>query len=279
MKITIFSKSNMNTMKKFFIIATAACLVFAAAVSFTSCQKFDDSALWGEINRHDRQIKDHEARIKALENLAKTINNDIKTLKEILDKVKDQVFVKSWAPVKEGDKVVGYTILFSDGKSFTVSNGKDGKDGQNGQDGQTPVIGVIQIEGVHYWTVNGQPMKDGKGNLIPCTGPKGDQGENGKDGQSGQGPAGADGVTPQIRINQTTLFWEVSYDNGKTWTSLGVSAQGPKGDTGAPGVNGQDGTSDANLFESVTTAVQNGTAYLVITLKSGETVKIPVEAA
>ena len=35
---------------------------------------------------------------------------------------------------------------------------------------------------------------------------------------------GKDGVTPQLHINETTLMWEVSYDNGASWTSLGVKA-------------------------------------------------------
>ena len=33
---------------------------------------------------------------------------------------------------------------------------------------------------------------------------------------------GKDGVTPRIRISETTNMWEVSYDNGLTWESLGV---------------------------------------------------------
>jgi hypothetical protein len=41
------------------------------------------------------------------------------------------------------------------------------------------------------------------------------QGEDGKDGQ--------DGKTPQLRINEEK-YWEVSYDDGQTWESLGVKA-------------------------------------------------------
>lgn len=262
-----------RTMKKFIHIVITAAAAAAVLAGTQSCQKFDDSEIWTEINRHDRQIKDHESRIKALEALAATMNADIASLKSILEKIRTNVYVKNYAPVKEGDKVIGYTILFSDGASVTVNSGRDGKDGT------TPVVGVVAVEGTYYWAVNGQPMKDGKGNMVPCTGPKGDTGApgaDGKDGKSGQGPAGRDGVTPQIRINPTTLYWEVSYDSGRTWTSLGVSAQGPKGDTGAPGVNGSDGTSDANIFSSVTTKTENGTTYLVIKLKDGQTFKIPV---
>ena len=37
---------------------------------------------------------------------------------------------------------------------------------------------------------------------------------------------GKDGVTPRLRISETTNMWEVSYDNGLTWESLGVLATG-----------------------------------------------------
>ncbi len=36
--------------------------------------------------------------------------------------------------------------------------------------------------------------------------------------------AGKDGITPQLRISESTNMWEVSYDNGQTWTSMGVVA-------------------------------------------------------
>ena len=47
--------------------------------------------------------------------------------------------------------------------------------------------------------------------------------------------------TPRLRINAETGEWEVSYDEGQTWTSLGVKATGDKGDKGDPGQDGADG--------------------------------------
>ena len=52
-------------------------------------------------------------------------------------------------------------------------------------------------------------------------------------------PAGA--AAPQLRINTITNEWEVSYDDGGTWTSLGVKATGEKGEQGADGQDGKDG--------------------------------------
>ncbi len=48
---------------------------------------------------------------------------------------------------------------------------------------------------------------------------------NGNAGADGaDGTDGANGITPLIRINSTTYEWEVSYDNGLTWNSLGAKA-------------------------------------------------------
>ena len=57
----------------------------------------------------------------------------------------------------------------------------------------------------------------------------------------GSGAGGQDGVTPQLRINSDTNMWEVSYDDGSTWTSLSVKATGDKGDQGIQGIQGEKG--------------------------------------
>jgi hypothetical protein len=43
-------------------------------------------------------------------------------------------------------------------------------------------------------------------------------------GVNSSGLKGETGVTPQIRINSETREWEVSYDEGVTWESTGISA-------------------------------------------------------
>ena len=49
-----------------------------------------------------------------------------------------------------------------------------------------------------------------------------------------------DGITPQLRIDAATNEWEVSYDNGASWTSLKVQATA-SGSSGANGTDGKDG--------------------------------------
>lgn len=63
------------------------------------------------------------------------------------------------------------------------------------------------------------------------------------------GCAGKDAVAPQIRISETSNEWEVSYDEGSTWISLGVKATGAAGaagTNGTDGVNGVDGKDGAD---------------------------------
>ena len=160
-------------------------------------------------------------------------------------------------------------------------DGQNGKDGLNGQDGHTPIIGVAQdTDGNWYWTVDGEFLLDGTGNKVLANGIGGQNGKDGKDGADGKdgkdgvdgkdgkdgvdgkdGQNGKDGITPQLRINTTTLMWEVSLDKGETWTSLGVKA---KGEDGAKGADGADG--DA-FFKSVTV----GETEVTFTLADGVT--------
>ena len=60
---------------------------------------------------------------------------------------------------------------------------------------------------------------------------------NGKfDGKDGaKGDKGETGTTPQLKIGEDNL-WNVSYDNGAAWISLGVKATGAAGEDGADGL-------------------------------------------
>ena len=51
-----------------------------------------------------------------------------------------------------------------------------------------------------------------------------------------KGEAGTDGITPQLRINSETKYWEVSYDNGISWNSLGVKATSEGSGSGVDGI-------------------------------------------
>lgn len=71
-------------------------------------------------------------------------------------------------------------------------------------------------------------------------------GVNGTNGTNGEN--GKDGKTPIFQINNNDL--EVSYDNGKTWESLG-NVVGKDGLNGTNGVNGENGTMTYGMKEYI----------------------------
>ena len=181
-------------------------MVLPLAFAAVACTDYQSS-----IDELSQRVDGIDQRVTAQEGL----NDDIEAIKEIVDAQKQAGYITGVTETADG-----YQFTMSNGKVINVRNGRDGRDGTNGtngQDGHTPVIGVSQdTDGNWYWTVDGEFLLDGSGNKVRA---------NGIDGQNGQ-----DGVTPQIRVNSTTGLWEVSYDNGTTWTSLGVKAQGDEGD-------------------------------------------------
>ena len=131
--------------------------------------------------------------------------------------------------------------------------------GNTGTDGQTPHIG----DNGNWWIgttdtgvkAQGDAGADGQ---TPHIGDNGNWWIGTTDtGVKAQGDKGADAIAPQIRINTDTNEWEISTDNGTTWTSTGVKATGDKGDA---------------MFEGID---NNNPSYVVITLENGETIILP----
>ena len=151
--------------------------------------------------------KDLEDRVgnleKKVEALEKTVNTNVSSIEQLLKAAKEAVTVTK---VEETEN--GYTIYFSDGNIATITNGINGNDGKDGKDAVAPTIGFQEIDGVFYWTVNGDLLKNGDEN-VPVTG------ANGKDGKDG-----VDGKTPQFKIEDGA--WKVSFD-GETWMDVPVT--------------------------------------------------------
>lgn len=192
---------------------------------------YDDDDLW-------KAVDDLDGRVEALEQAVKDANTDIDALRKLVDALQKNVTVTS--VVENAD---GYTINFSDGKTATITNGKNGID--------APAISVRKdTDEIYYWTLGGEwLLVDGE--KIKA------QGTDGAPGQSA--------VAPQLRIDETSKEWEVSTDGGTTWTSLGVRAEG---------ADGKDGDS---MFESVDTALNPG--FAVFTLADGGKIEIPMQGA
>lgn len=217
-------------------------------LAVVACSKFDDSEIWSEL-------KEHEERIVKLETLCNQMNTNIISLQTIIIALQNNDYVTNIAPIKEGNKEIGYTITFAKSGSITIyhgkdgengkdgQNGKDGIDGKDGKDGYTPKISVKQhTDGKYYWTLDGTWLLDDNGNMIPATG------EDGKDGKDGK-----DGITPLLKIEDG--YWYLSYDNGYTWQYL-CKAVGEDGDSFFENVSYDDTT-------------------VTLTLKDGTTIDIP----
>lgn len=198
-------------MKKFFSYA-----LVVLSLTLTGC--FDDSALWNEIDALDKRVTD-------LETVVKNTNSNIDALQKLVTAMQNQVTITSVTEIANG-----YTIVFSDGKSATITNGESAN---------APIISVKQdSDGEYYWTIDGEWLLV-DGNKVPAAAQDGKNGTDGKDGKDGEdGKNGADGkdaVAPQVRINPDSKMWEISTDGGKTWESTGVVAQGRDGFDGSNG--------------------------------------------
>ena len=233
-------------------------LTFVAVLAMCfSC--YDDSKIWDTLT-------DHESRISALEKLCKEMNTNISSLQGVIQSLQKNEYIAKVIAVVENGKEVGYSFTFSSGKTVTVYHGKDGKDGtdgedgSNGTDGYTPIIGLkLDIDGVYYWTLDGEWLLDDAGNKIPASGKDGANGADGAPGQDGKpgadgqdgadgapgqdgkpGADGKDGITPELKIEDD--YWYVSYDGGLSWHRLGKAS----GNQGPAGLNGD------SFFRSVT---------------------------
>ena len=209
-------------------------LLLCAGLVITGC--YDDSALQEQIGSLNGQLQDHESRLKELERLTAQQNTNISSLQTIVTALQDKDYVTGVAPINEGDEVVGYTITFSKSGAVTIYNGKDG---------YVPAMGVKQdTDGLWYWTVDGEWLRDSDGDKVRASA------TDGSDGEPGQS-----GVTPTLKI--VDGYWYVSYDGGKTWEEETLGQ--------AIGDNGY------TMFAEVTYDEE----YLYITMADGEKLTLP----
>ena len=270
--------------------------IFMLSVLVGSCQKFDPTDIWDNIHSLDE-------RVTSLEEQCRRMNSNIEALQTIVAALQNNDYVTSVTPIYEGATEIGYVITFSKGGKATIYHGKDGAKGEQGEKGDkgdtgeagaTPAIGIAKdIDGIYYWTLNGNWLVDEAGNKIPTTGKDGADGVQGETGATGpqgpQGEAGKDGVTPQLKIENGR--WLVSYDNGQSWVDVGQATgdQGPQGETGATGpqgpqgeqgeqgVQGNPGVSGDSMFTDIDYSTSSD--YIVFVLSNGQQFKIPTWSA
>ncbi|HIZ91940.1 MAG TPA: leucine-rich repeat protein [Candidatus Bacteroides merdavium] len=180
-----------------------------AALTMTAC-KYDDSALWEQVN----QITE---RIAALEAWQAETNTNIQSLQTLLNTAD---YITAVTPITEEGVEVGYTITFLNSPAITIYHGQKG---DKGDTGSIPQIGVTQGEdGNWYWTLNGITLTDDAGNPIRANGEKGDQGDTGDSAPLPQLKTGASLTVSQDTqgdaIEPNAMY--LSVDGGQTWTRV-----------------------------------------------------------
>ena len=118
--------------KKFINVLLSATLVTAASACFTGCKDYDDD----------------------IDNLQEQINKINTTLAGLQEKIDAGSVITSVTPTANG-----IDIKLSDGKTYTITNGKDGANGTDGKDGVDGKNGTV-------WTIgeDGFWYKDGDAN-------------------------------------------------------------------------------------------------------------------
>ena len=220
----------MKTIRQILMLA-----IVLVAGTFTSCTDYQD-----EINALDYRVTE----LEKLEKKAKEINSELESLQIIADALENADYITNVTPNSEG-----YIITFKKAGAVLIRNGKDGLDGQ---DAQMPDISMKKgADGFYYWTLNGEFVLSPDGNLVRASGKDGIDGQNGQDGKDGK-----DGVAiaPKVRINEQTLYWEVSYDGGATWITTNSYSKGKDGENGkdaeAPEITTKLGP-DGNLYWAI----------------------------
>ncbi len=225
-------------MKRLILTLLASIAILPCCTSITDEMNKSNQAL-------EERIKENADKIAALEKKCEELNFNLDALRKAVQALQDNDFVKSVTPIYDKDDVtvIGYKISFVKSEEISVFAGKNGKDGEdgkpgnpgnNGMDGHSPVVGITKgADGVYYWTLDGEWLTDSDGQRIKAE--------------------GKDGVTPQFRI--TDDYWEISYNGGKDWTSLGKAT----GDTGK------------SFFENVL----NSEDEVTLTLADGAAIRIP----
>lgn len=205
-------------------LLTICCAVILSA----ACEKYDDTWIKDEFANIDE-------RLDKLEEKCKDINTEIVNVKVLINAIDQNEFVTDVKEIKESGKVVGYEICFSKSKSVCLYHGKDGVDAH------VPQISVKQDEdGIWYWTIDGDWMKDAKGNKVSTS--------------------GREDLVPKMKIENE--YWYISYDSGANWTKLSK----------AIGDDGKDGEDGKSFFKEV----QYDAEYVYITLLDGTVMKMPM---
>mgnify|MGYP001019019528 FL=1 len=124
-----------------------------ALFSITSC--YDDTGLQDQIEKLSSEVN-------SLKQLTSQMNTNISALQTAVTALQNNDYVTSIVEIKEGDKVIGYTLILAKSGNATIYHGKDG---------HTPIIGVKMFEdGLYYWTIDNEWVTNDAGGKIKAEG-------------------------------------------------------------------------------------------------------------
>ena len=140
-------------MKKIFVF------LFAAIFALSGCQNGIDE-LAGRVD-------ELEGRVTVLEQLCGDMNANIETIQAFVNATENNLFIEKFTEVADG-----FTITFTNGKTYTLKNGEKGNKGDKGEQGPQGEQGATAVPNVgiayspedgYYWTIDGKPAEvDGK---------------------------------------------------------------------------------------------------------------------
>lgn len=191
----------------------------------TACSKaYDDAPLRERIDKVESVVSSAEAR-------AASLAKDLEAIRQLANAVKNRNEITAVKEQRDASgQITTFVISFAKGSDVTIRMGTAGKDAI------PPKISILQhSDGHYYWQVGGKPLLDASGRMYRA------------DGDLGK--------TPRLRIERDE--WQASYDEGRSWVSLGP-AKGPKGASAG----------GESLFASIN---HNSDAdYVTFKFKSGE---------
>ena len=232
-------------MKKILISA------LAIVIALSSCSRLDE--LESRVGDVEGRVGTLEERIAALE---EQVNDNIASLQAAVRALQNHDYVTEVKDVLDAQgNIIGYELCFAKSGNRIIYHG------EKGDPGHTPAIGIAKFtDGLYYWTLDGEWLLSG-GEKVLAVGTPGAPGAPGTPGAPGSpgtpgsdGTDGEDGITPQLKISEGS--WYVSYDEGASWTLLGVASD----------------VATSDFF----TAVYRDGNDLVLELRDGVSYRIPI---
>lgn len=216
-------------------------------------------------DRYGDDLRSLGNRVEALEGTVLEAGKEIEAMWTLVKTLQSNGYISNIVENSDGTVTIEMTY-FTDPddptskstKTYTLHPGTDGKEANM-------VISVKQdpYDGVWYWTLNGDWLRDNNNNRVRAGGRDGKDGKDGKDGSDGK-----DGVMPNLRVSPDG-YWQISTDGGYTWTYITVGGQ----QVAANGKDGKEGRPD--IFKSIELSPDGKS--VIITLSTGQVYTVPLK--